>query len=547
MANEVMQTLFGLNSQSAADALRRQQRAEDLAYAQLDPRQQIIYNARQAGRSIGGGINQLFGLVPESLQRVRLIEGALAEAQPSDTALTNPEEFYSALIQSLQSKGLTREAAAVAMQAQNSLSEIGLKKAQTEKALAGDGAGKGEVSERNRRLVAKVNQALLRGEEVDPQELTEALQVFDVLLQPKFEMFNVPGTSEVRQIAVPGTGGKVDSIYPALSSMYKQIFTKPQHTAGATQPATPTLQPEELPAKVPVAAAEVSAAQQPVTYPLQSDVVHGTPLAPLDGYTGAQSAPPVAPPVAPVAPPVAAQSAGNIVVPPTAAQAEAMAQARRDKEFQLWMEKTRVDISKMGLELQKAEFDFKRSEKMTERTEKAQAKVDAFNSVIRAADDFVANAKAGLEQINWASTGLVGQVASLLWSSDSAQLSATLEALQSGVFMRAIMQLKQEGGGSTGLGQVTEREGERLVSMIRNLSQGQKPEVLKRNIIAVLEQYEVFKKEAEKRKKQIESEILSGGKEKPSLRPGDVVIVQGKRYRFIGGDSKVQANYKEIK
>ena len=91
MANEVMQSLFGLNSQDAALALRKQQAAEDLSYARLDPRQQIMFNAQQAGRNIGGGINQLFGLVPEPLQRVRNIEGALQEAYASGVDFTDPE------------------------------------------------------------------------------------------------------------------------------------------------------------------------------------------------------------------------------------------------------------------------------------------------------------------------------------------------------------------------------------------------------------------------------------------------------------------------
>lgn len=112
MANEVMQSLFGLNSQDAALALRKQQAAEDLSYARLDPRQQIMFNAQQAGRNIGGGINQLFGLVPEPLQRVRNIEGALQEAHASGVGFDDPK-FYSLLAEQLARRGLQQDALTV--------------------------------------------------------------------------------------------------------------------------------------------------------------------------------------------------------------------------------------------------------------------------------------------------------------------------------------------------------------------------------------------------------------------------------------------------
>jgi hypothetical protein len=85
------------------------------------------------------------------------------------------------------------------------------------------------------------------------------------------------------------------------------------------------------------------------------------------------------------------------------------------------------------------------------------------------------------------STGLINQLTGFIASSPAGSLNADLEVLQANAFLDALVQLKKASPtGSTGLGSVTETEGERIVKSKGNLQGKSKDE----DLLRYLDNYE---------------------------------------------------------
>ena len=216
MANEVMQSLFGLDSQAASEALRQQQMAEDYKYATLDPRQQIIFNARQAGRGLASGINQMFGLVPAQLQNVRAREDALAEVMQSGVDLDDPIASTERLIKALSKRGLQQDAGKIFMAFQENYPK--LLRAQQAKTI-------GSMAERDRELLTSTDAAIAEGK-ATPEQTQSALAVLYNKIRPQeVPIFDAYGT-QIATRTVPGQTGLV-YIYPNLAKTLSGLTPPP--------------------------------------------------------------------------------------------------------------------------------------------------------------------------------------------------------------------------------------------------------------------------------------------------------------------------------
>ena len=256
MANEVMQSLFGLSSYDAGEALRQKQTAEDYAYARLDPKQQIIFDARQAGRSIGGGVNQLFGLVPEGLQRVRNRENALMQVQEMISKgaidINDNDAVTKALITQLSGVGDTQGASMVLGEylkgdTERTRAQAALKRAE------GDKESSTRV-ERETKHMQLVEGKLRAGESPTHAELTLALDTYHNRTKDRQENRYDPYGNPLPPVTVRGDVGLLN-VFPLLHAVYTK--TSP---AAAVQPtAEVPLSAEGLPLEQPPAAAAAQA------------------------------------------------------------------------------------------------------------------------------------------------------------------------------------------------------------------------------------------------------------------------------------------------
>lgn len=262
MANEVMQSLFGLNSQQVADALRQRQRSEDIAYAQMDPRQQIIFNARQAGRSLGSGINQLFGLVPEALQRPRLIEKALAEVQMSGVDLSDPVASAKALAEGLTKYGLHNEAAMVMQQLQSNMPDY--LRAQAALIRAQDDERDKTLTERQLKALVQVQADINAGVEPDKQLMALALQGYHKRVAGTTHS-SIDQFGQLRSIHVPGDTSLAYQ-FPGVAALYNASLQKPEPVPTATV-TPPGGAPSSLLAPATGAVNAPTIAAAPVTQP----------------------------------------------------------------------------------------------------------------------------------------------------------------------------------------------------------------------------------------------------------------------------------------
>ncbi len=279
MANEIMQSLFGLTSYDAEQQLRQRQNAEDLAYAQLDPRQQILYNARQAGRGMASGINQLFGLVPEGLQRVRSREGALMQVnkliQEGQLDPSDPEATTKALVGALSSAGDQQGAALVMMNYQQQLPAY-LKATATKQ------------HQQNRWEVLSKMANMEEIAKTSPESLPPGALSFASTMMGEFSRA-IPDRETGQMI--PGVDFSVST--PALYALVRQKPTTP----AAAAPAPAAVQKVMGPSEAPLTDAPVTGSQPPAqvsTYPLPAPpLISGKPA--LDAATIGEGVPATGP------------------------------------------------------------------------------------------------------------------------------------------------------------------------------------------------------------------------------------------------------------
>jgi len=142
MAQQQM-SLFGPSLAQAQAALAQEDEATTARLAQLSPEQQLTRVALQGGRQAGKALGGLFGIEDPRLKEAAQQEAIFKELKDSGVDFTDSEQLYPALINAYQSRGMIDKAIVAAAKYEDvkatslkTQAELGLKGAQTEKALA---------------------------------------------------------------------------------------------------------------------------------------------------------------------------------------------------------------------------------------------------------------------------------------------------------------------------------------------------------------------------------------------------------------------------
>jgi len=142
MAQQQM-SLFGPSLAQAQAGLMQEDEAITSKLAQLTPEQQLTRVALQGGRQAGRALGGLFGIEDPRLKEAAQQEAIFKELKDSGVDFTDSEKLYPALINAYQSRGMIDKAIVAAAKYEDvkatslkTQAEIGLKGAQTEKALA---------------------------------------------------------------------------------------------------------------------------------------------------------------------------------------------------------------------------------------------------------------------------------------------------------------------------------------------------------------------------------------------------------------------------
>jgi hypothetical protein len=142
MAQQQM-SLFGPSLAQTQAAMAQEDEATTARLAQLSPEQQLTRVALQGGRQAGRALGGLFGIEDPRLKEAAQQEAIFKELKDSGVDFTKPEQLYPALINAYQSRGMIDKAIVASAKYEDVKSaslkteaELGLKGAQTEKALA---------------------------------------------------------------------------------------------------------------------------------------------------------------------------------------------------------------------------------------------------------------------------------------------------------------------------------------------------------------------------------------------------------------------------
>lgn len=142
MAQQQM-SLFGPSLAQTQAGIAQEDEAITAKLAQLSPEQQLTRVALQGGRQAGRALGGLFGIEDPRLKEAAQQEAIFKELKDSGVDFTDSEQLYPALINAYQSRGMIDKAIVAAAKYEDVKStslktqaELGLKGAQTEKALA---------------------------------------------------------------------------------------------------------------------------------------------------------------------------------------------------------------------------------------------------------------------------------------------------------------------------------------------------------------------------------------------------------------------------
>jgi hypothetical protein len=142
MAQQQM-SLFGPSLAQTQAGIAQEDEAITAKLAQLSPEQQLTRVALQGGRQAGKALGGLFGIEDPRLKEAAQQEAIFKELKDSGVDFTDSEKLYPALINAYQSRGMIDKAIVAAAKYEDVKStslktqaELGLKGAQTEKALA---------------------------------------------------------------------------------------------------------------------------------------------------------------------------------------------------------------------------------------------------------------------------------------------------------------------------------------------------------------------------------------------------------------------------
>lgn len=142
MAQQQM-SLFGPSLAQTQAGIAQEDEAITAKLAQLTPEQQLTRVALQGGRQAGKALGGLFGIEDPRLKEAAQQEAIFKELKDSGVDFTDSEKLYPALINAYQSRGMIDKAIVAAAKYEDvkatslkTQAELGLKGAQTEKALA---------------------------------------------------------------------------------------------------------------------------------------------------------------------------------------------------------------------------------------------------------------------------------------------------------------------------------------------------------------------------------------------------------------------------
>jgi hypothetical protein len=142
MAQQQM-SLFGPSLAQTQAGIAQEDEAITAKLAQLSPEQQLTRVALQGGRQAGKALGGLFGIEDPRLKEAAQQEAIFKELKDSGVDFTDSEQLYPALINAYQSRGMIDKAIVAAAKYEDvkasslkTQAELGLKGAQTEKALA---------------------------------------------------------------------------------------------------------------------------------------------------------------------------------------------------------------------------------------------------------------------------------------------------------------------------------------------------------------------------------------------------------------------------
>lgn len=142
MAQQQM-SLFGPSLAQTQAGIAQEDEAITAKLAQLTPEQQLTRVALQGGRQAGKALGGLFGIEDPRLKEAAQQEAIFKELKDSGVDFTDSEKLYPALINAYQSRGMIDKAIVAAAKYEDvkatslkTKAELGLKGAQTEKALA---------------------------------------------------------------------------------------------------------------------------------------------------------------------------------------------------------------------------------------------------------------------------------------------------------------------------------------------------------------------------------------------------------------------------
>jgi len=540
MANEVMQSLFGLNSYDTAQSLRKQQMAEDLAYAQLDPKQQVIFSARQAGRTTASGLNQLFGLAPEPLQRVNKIEDAMREVQASGADLSNPEVFYPLLTKALSSRGLQQEALMVTAQGHTAVGDYVGKMAQMEAAQRQRAIG--TADERGQLVANQVEDILASGVEPSKDQLRSGLKWLLDKVSNK-TTYRIDDFGQQQPVIIEGNKQYL-AIYPRLAALLSEeaATTKAETPTAPAPVAAPAPEAVEPTVPVPTPAADVA------TYPLPPQgVAPGTPLEAAPAPTPAAMPTPVAAPTpaampAPVAAPTPAAMPAPVAAPapvvapapstvpqvtselpkkPVAPTTPATWDPQSTRNYNTAFEQYKVDMQswladvarvdkekaenarrmheKEVLAIQRSAEERQLRKEAAETEEKARARTNALTNTVTSTGTSLSLIKEAVEIIRRnprMSTGWGSLIASAP-NSDARALANKLKSIQGSVALQTMQQLKETSPtGTTGFGPMNIPELEITKNKFGTMDQADNAEMLLRDLKRVAEAMYTGKKVA---------------------------------------------------
>lgn len=192
MAFDVMQSLFGLTPSAVQQAMRAEEEARARTQVNLlqgNPFAAGAYAPLQAGERMLSGTRQIAGMVDPRMQAAQQLQGIVQSVQQRGVDMATPEGLIE-LANELNrvpdfagfAIGMRQQAARMATEQEKAQAEIGLKKAQTEKALREPTEGK--VLPPGSVMVDAQGNVIARGEPVTPktEQPSESLKKFKELV-----------------------------------------------------------------------------------------------------------------------------------------------------------------------------------------------------------------------------------------------------------------------------------------------------------------------------------------------------------------------------